>query len=242
MKLAVIGNDAGLIAVKRAGLSYHMALGQHLAVDSAYFEFYRKERDRGAFIIVDNGASEGSTLPFAAVAERAYILGADEVVLPDKVGDMEETIRLTLDPNNYKIIAPKQRFIVPQGATTQEWKECLWTILSNVQVGTIGLVRYLSQYEPQGRLKLVHWLRSERLTSKLNIHILGLRYHPLQEARDLAKVKYIRGIDTALPIAMAQQGRILHEEERFPFNWDAQCDLNAAQHNIDRLKDICNGK
>lgn len=243
MKLAVIAPPQGLPAVYRARLAYHMALGQHLRQEE-YNAFYKKEHQRGAFIICDNGASEGDNTPFKMIVGLANSISADEICLPDVVGNKDETLKRTLDPANYDLVEERRRFVIPQGSTIDEWKACVREMCYNLEFATIGLVRYLSEYMPDGRLQMAAWLSEKAWAKQKNIHILGLRHNPLAEALTLgryARQYNIRGLDTALPIAMAQHNEIITNETRKSVDWSKRVWLPIAQFNIELLQEVCNG-
>jgi hypothetical protein len=56
--------------------------------DRAYRAFFHREAQRGAKIIVDNGVFDlGRALPATDLIEAARAVDADEIILPDVMGD-----------------------------------------------------------------------------------------------------------------------------------------------------------
>ncbi len=92
MKVAHIVPTENLPQIVAYG--YHMALAPRLDSDPAYREFYRTLGEWGRFIIVDNGAAEGESMPFDEVLKVAEYIRADEICLPDVLYDRGRTYNL----------------------------------------------------------------------------------------------------------------------------------------------------
>lgn len=238
MKLAVI-NPTPYAHSFMWGLGYHLVLAQKLLVDRDYREWYRDNRDRGLFVIVDNGAAESDTPPFTEVLRVADYIGADEVVLPDKVNDMDGTLGLLADSRPlWEQLPVHQRFVVPQGRTYDEWFNCFNLIRSSLEFSTIGV----SKYFPRLRAHLVGRLGKELAPRyKWHVHLLGVVGHPVDELSNLSEeCPWVRGIDTGAPVAWAQEDRRIDEDDtrRSSLRWGRPCKGTLAEDNTFRLQRV----
>src|ERR1700748_2794438 len=75
--------------------NYQMVL-PHIA-HLNYIAAYRSARKRGDFLILDNGAAEGETPSLADLMTAAQDYMANEVVVPDVLGDADQTRALAED-------------------------------------------------------------------------------------------------------------------------------------------------
>jgi hypothetical protein len=115
------------------GRKYHLVLAHLLLSNSTYMEFYKKEAENGAFIILDNSAHEmTSGQPIWTLLTLARQVGAKEIVMPDTLFDARETILgafeaiMLLSSTAYIDQAQSYRYMfVPQGTTYKHWRECL---------------------------------------------------------------------------------------------------------------------
>lgn len=119
------------------GQPYHLMLSHNL-VDPSHRDFYRRERQRGTYLILDNSAHEMKTgEKIERLLVQASQVGASEVVLPDTLFDADATIegcRRSLEAvgtmiqvsrdTDIRISLPKF-MIVPQGNTPEELVRCL---------------------------------------------------------------------------------------------------------------------
>lgn len=221
MKLAIISPTEHLPVVENYVLAYHFALGQHLVNDSDYWTWYRRAQSRGQFIIVDNGAAEPEEerVDFDYIMECALSMDADEIVLPDKLMDKEATLEMSLEVPMLRHIPKRKRMVVPQGSTWSEWKECLHTLMSYCQPASIGVPKWLENWEG-GRAKAIEIIVNHEYHKWAHIHLLGIHSRPFQEVTDVLKVyRGIRGIDTAAPVAYAQHGEQIKDDVHYSVLW-----------------------
>lgn len=234
MKLAIITPPQGMHLLTTMGLGYHLVLAQKLLESPLYRERVRSElSNRGGYVIVDNGAAEHDTPPFNEVIDVANYIGADEIVLPDVVNDKDATLEALFSTASWERVAPRRRFIVPQGRTKAEWFECLEQMLAGMHghesVAAIGI----SKYHPTSRLDILNELSTGKyaaLRNHAHIHILGLQTNdPISEVRAFARHRRApRGLDTGAPAAWAQNGKALTQStRRYSLNWN---DENLYEH------------
>ena len=231
----------GLRILERVGLGYHLVLAQELLRNKEYREYYRILGRLGHFIICDNGAAEHETPPFEEVVKVAKYIGASEIVMPDVVLDKQGTLDALLQSRVLDLVPPRMRFIVPQGRTAEEWRQCHIVMHRELdsRYATIGLSKYHHvPYGPGGRAQLLSLL-PQWIRANTNIHILGIATSdPFEEVAQLsaAAAASIRGIDTAAPIAYAQRVRPLPDPastgEHISVSWDAPFDLDLGRSNV----------
>lgn len=243
MKFAAICHPSDGAALGLWTRGYQFALGQELVRNQNYQELFRLAHRNGSFIIVDNGAAEDEAMSFGSIVWAANKVDADEVILPDVLRDGSTTFRWTTDLKALSLVEPRRRMIVPQGDSWDEWRECLRKIDLELrgEYNSIGLAKHLERL-PSGRARAARLLRDQGLDVRHHVHMLGVWMDPWFE---ISRVKHVlprvRGIDSGLPVACAQNGKVLYPEVRFSLEWHNTPQLVLAQQNIATLDNICNG-
>lgn len=225
-----------------APTNYHFALGQKLVWDSEYYgALYSMLKQRGAFIIVDNGAAEtdDQLVSFDEIVRATIAFdGADEYILPDVLRDKEATIQATCDPDVRMQVTPKKRMIVPQGRNWVEWLDCLFEIDQCLQgyYATIGVAKHLESL-PGGRMQAMELITKNDFHKRHKIHLLGAYRNLVTEALTIEEhyPGVVRGIDSGEPIAHAQHGLV--SEKHTPhksLDWNLSADTRVARINVQR--------
>ena len=182
-----------------------------------YPEYAAVMRSSEAYILMDNGAFEGDQLPISKINEAASLVNADEIVLPDVLGEPKETLRLSWKALGK--LAIQRVMFVPQGRTYEAWKGCLDAWLTKWWESpwgeTYSLSLGVSNLRGAKGTKAQKGTRGELLryavSKELPIHLLGVSdmadftSNELQEAHSLG----IRGVDTSSAFAMAAKGKLL---------------------------------
>ena len=188
----------------------------HLAHQKRYKDFFR-QRDKNDYIILDNGAAEEFEFGTKHLFTIAEHLGAHEIVVPDALGDTEETLARALAFGRYAI--PKYRYMaVAQGQTFQEVLKCINAYLelgSLNYITTIGLPRLLTYWDKRVRVTLAEWLQTNHFDATLEFHALGASPW-IKEVKELANYPCIRGIDTSMPVYMGLEKLSVHTDEYIP--------------------------
>ncbi len=234
MKLAVIAPTNYLGWVQASELGYHMALGQELFRDAAYYKFYQTLASYGHFIIVDNGAAEPEEerAEFKHIADIALEMKADEIILPDKLRDFEWTMENSCSDYVLNTIPMNKRFVVPQGENWFEWQNSLRDLVLILQPATIGLAKWLEEL-PGGRRYAMELIMENGYHKRFNVHMLGVHSKPIAEAKAVAKVfPGVRGIDTGAPIAYAQNSETISNEKHFSLDWHRTAPAGFVRSNI----------
>lgn len=236
MKFAAITNVAGLPIVWQAHLSYHLTLAHNVLTEPEYARFYQRAHQQGHFIMLDNGAAEEGTLAVEALTDAANLIGADEIVLPDVIRDMDGTISATMDANVLKHIPPRKRAVVPQGRNADEWLSCANYFVDALEFTTLCIPKHAERY-PGGRVGLLNEIKKMGWHNHYYIHLLGIHGSPHFEITALKTLApYVRGIDSAAPFAHAQRNLHLNmNSEHLSHVWNMHFDYGIAQSNVNTI-------
>jgi hypothetical protein len=200
------------------------------------------------FKILDNSAYElKRSVPASQICDVAEEIKADVIVVPDVLGDTDETLKVTEE--FYKEFTKRpglkgvKTMIVPQGTTYSEYLMCYYK-MRGFPYDMIGV----SFYTP-GPLFESEDLRLKKVQSIVNaepnkkIHLLGL-YRP-SFLYEYKKYLSIESIDTSMPVALAVYGKEFTDksvkEGRPPAFFDLRLNkeqLSLAKRNIDNFKRI----
>ena len=177
-----------------------------------YMEYFRKRTLAGDYVILDNGIAEGLTYGSTRLFTLADKVGAQEIVIPDIMGNALGTI------DEYKKFRPsltkKYNYMaVLQGTTANEVRECLRAIDTFCPwVTAIGIPRILNKIHHNFRALFTEWLDKEGYGNIYEFHYLGASSKN-DEVWDLGDLDFARGIDTSKPIYMGLLGLDIDKDE-----------------------------
>ena len=176
-----------------------------------YLSFYQTRSEDGDFIILDNGAAEGFAYGAKHLFTLAEEVNATEIVIPDTLGDANDTLAQAQSFARYARPDYQYMFVL-QGKTMEEVLFCLRALDNGNMfsyVTTIGIPRHLSDISKHMRVTLAEFMVEEHFNDKFDIHFLGANEW-ISEVFMLAEVTKdvdgFRGIDTSLPIYMGLEG------------------------------------
>lgn len=243
MKVATIVPTAYLHLVQND--NYHLCLAQAIGADGRYTDFYRTAAASGDHVILDNGAAEGYMPSIEELYEKALLINASEMVLPDKFFAMRDTLRATDNAINYleKAGYKKPRMAVPQGRSLVEWYDC--ALEMSEWVDCLGIPKNLVFLDgPYGRLKAITALRLAGV--EVDMHLLGCWEDPREVGMLFEHAGRIRGVDSRIPYLYASEGRSLlpgskPAKRTIDFD-DTSVSVTLLQDNISRWKEYCHGK
>jgi len=239
---------------------YNMCLYQEVKSNPTYAEFFRKQKEEGKFVIMDNGAAEGVN-PTAEELMQVYpLVEPDEVVLPDVVYDKQETLRRTKDAYIKFVEAglDYQFMAVSQGNCFQEWLDCMYEMLAQPRITTIGISKFVTpKYQDEMgkdanvRLECVDAVltAAKRFDREdIQIHLLGCWDNP-KEIGEITKAfgDRVRGTDSAIAYVYSRAGVEYKPEINRPDNEEIDFkngtveDINLLRANINRWKGYCYG-
>lgn len=174
-------------------------------------------------MFMDNSLMElGAAADVDKVIEAANMVGASEIVLPDVFTNREATQKildqtferiLSGDCNVSNGISTVNKFmVVPQGESLGEWFECYEYLMTRwgKHFHSIGIPKVTHTFKTQnfrfGRVQLASILESSGMVSSTHeYHALGCWDNPF-EIESLSKFRWIRGIDTVLPVLAGRLG------------------------------------
>ncbi len=217
----------------------------HLYQEKRYRDFYRKRSDEGDYIILDNGAAEGLEFGNKHLYTVAEGIGAHEIVVPDTLGDGNDTIakglafsRHTRDGYRYMMVA--------QGNNINECLQTIDMIATDTKfmyVTAIGIPRLINRENRHARFTVSKFIAERGYNRALEIHYLGANKH-LDEVGYLAETGVGRGIDTSAPIYMGlRRARIKDMDPWVPRPSDyfqKSTDNPAIEENINTYLDWAN--
>lgn len=178
---------------------YHLVLPQPLRRYSGYYTFYKSAY---GYKILDNGEAEGLPTDPAVLFAMAQMIQANEIVIPDVIGNSELTMKRLREFAPLAEAHPEFKYMgVLQGDDRLSVRRCMDALIECPYVHTIGVPKHLSKLT--NRVTLVRALEAD---SDKEIHMLGCAPHALHEVRTLAETTRARGIDTSLPTFAALWG------------------------------------
>lgn len=194
--------------------SQHLVLAQ--IKHEQYANVYQQAWSRGDYLILDNGANEGEPVGDFALMARAAELGAREIVIPDVLGDMTETLRRArqfwsnLQEMTYPVTSYGYMAVV-QGKTLDELLDCAYVYTHMKRVTTLGIPRHLiSTIGPKSIRVTVAKTIYARYGHRFQIHFLGTNAEwPDEVLYASREVPFVRSVDTSMPFNYTLAGRAL---------------------------------
>ena len=217
------------------GNDFHMVLA-HRLVDEDYRAFYLQQSKLGAYVMLDNSTYEQG--PVAPESLLTAGVMADEIAVPDRLGDCERTLQLAGEAFDCWTSVPWRRHVsliqprlilTPQGRDLDEWRTCLSGLmlrwhrfvrgnpeLKQQEQVTIGLsTKTVTGFKRNFGSRTVDYVLQHFLWS---YHELGHEVHlwgvlgafKLWDVNRIAKeFPWVRSIDTSKPLVYAMHGILL---------------------------------
>ena len=231
---------------------FAMTLAQYIKRSDTYAKLVASGRTSGSYyVVVDNGAAEGQMVERTELDEAALAVNANELVLPDKMGDMPGTLRLVADymHNRQKAWAPKLMGVV-QGRTVKELHACIEQYLRFKQIRVLGVPRLLvSKLGSASRIDLANWVQNS-YPGQFEIHFLGTSPTWVKEVSMTAKyAPHVRSVDSSMPYNYAIAGlrldktteEISRVSSYFSRDWLGMVDMDLVEHNEQVMRTWANG-
>lgn len=196
---------------------YHMCLA-HLADNAEYAQFFANMAEKGKFVLMDNGAAEGSQLQSDVLLKMYEKVNPTEIVLPDTLYEAGSTIQKTRNflqllsseglENQYRTMA------VPQGHNLEEWEACARIFVRDTRINTIGVSKFLNvatrdRYVRVKACDILYKLIHEYNRSDMEVHLLGCDEGPLIVKMIQNNHSFVRGCDSAFAYLQAQKGTLM---------------------------------
>lgn len=179
---------------------YHLVLPAPMTLYTRYYTFYKRTY---GYKILDNGEAEGLRAGPRTLLDFAATINANEIVMPDTIGDSRRTIRQARKWEKHAVDDFRYMGVV-QGESPEEVQECMKFMYECDYVHSIGLPKHLTEVlGDNARYTLAKklWQVSDK-----PIHCLGCAPNGIIEVAKLAECSNVRGIDTSLPTFCALWG------------------------------------
>ena len=185
------------------GRDFYMCLANIAIKNKEYRDFYKAQRERGAFVLLDNGAAEKDQMNLEKMLQVIKEVNPNEVILNDCLMDRKETIKSSLDALEfYKKNKVKCQFMfVPQGKNLEDWKKC-FNEMPKQDISTIGVSKFVtSGWED----RMARFKCCEYLNGQFPVHLLGCHNSIFEVKYVYDACKNIRSNDTAIAYIYAQK-------------------------------------
>lgn len=226
MKLALIPPVELLEYTERSNMQLMLP---HMLRNARYANLYGALcRDPKQYVILDNGAAEGEdTFDNEALRLIAENMGANELVVPDSLGNASETIA-SLDffveelGDTYPTELPFKLGVVAQGRGYEDALRCARIMIkAHPWIEIVYIPRLLvNGANPSVRIKLARELH--QLYPTITFHLLGASSLWSSEILQAAQCKFIRSMDTSMPFVYAQQKELVTSGYALPHRGDSK--------------------
>ena len=199
---------------------YHMCLAHLVAQSDEYANFYKMMSERGKFVLMDNGAAEGSQLTTPELLAMYDRINPTEIVIPDTLCDKNSTLAKAEAFVSAHSDLPYRFMAVPQGRDINEWCMCAAELLQRYpRINSIGISKFLNitTKDPYIRFTAANYIMelSERLRHPVEVHLLGCDEGPSIVREIQMEVPNVRGCDSAFAYIATQAGvKIAPEAQR----------------------------
>lgn len=204
----------------------HLLLS-HLVDKRPYFEFYKRRRRAGDYLILDNSAHEhGSGNAVHQLLFQAMILRVNEVVCSDVLFDAKGTAEKTEAMlqyiasdrgwDTYVAAGSPRLMLVPQGRNEREISQCLHRLLYLWEVHmarlattppVIGISKDYDDTVDGGIASLiVKYCAPARVRYWADVHCLGWPSNLWSLAEVCRQAPWVRSTDSAKPFVYARAG------------------------------------
>lgn len=187
MDFYVIPPNSELELMHVSKCNRYFCLAQIYHTNKEYRKFFKEQKEKGAWITLDNGAGDHDLISEDVLFECMIDLKPNEVIPPDTLFDKDKTIN-ALDNFikrmiNNNLINEIEIFAVPQGANKEEWLECYNYMLNHPNVKTIGMSKlaiphaFLGKVDNDQGIRESRWMCIDLLLEsdliKKPLHFLG---------------------------------------------------------------------
>jgi hypothetical protein len=186
-----------------------------LVKNEDYLSAYYQAREKGDYLILDNGCAEGQLVDGRTLLRFASQIGAHEIVAPDVMDCGPCTVKATQawvseyrnQIRDYSIMG------VLQGRTQIDWQRTLRAYSEMDEITAIGVPKvHVRTDGSDARLRLVRAIHNE-YPGRFKIHLLGLNGIFPTEVALLQFPDYVRSMDSSQPYKLTEAGKTLSMTE-----------------------------
>jgi len=258
MKNFTIPPNSAMELMHEGNMGY-FCLAQHYYSNEAYRKFFKEQKAKGAWILMDNGSGDHALITEDILIECAKDLQPNEIVPPDILFDLSSTLNALdsfVDRMRREGLDHIEVFAVPQGADRHQWIACYVYMLLHPKVKTIGMSKlgipkaFLGEAKnDQGIMEARHMAVDYLLDNDLlkkPLHFLGMG-NPLEFQKYVAwENPLFRSTDSCNSIWSAMNGQNWREGQfdRIPTPKDYfertidETQKSLAKMNIDWFKTL----
>lgn len=212
---------------------FYMCLANIACKNEEYLNFFKEQSERGAFVLLDNGAAEGDQMTLDIIWSVVEKIHPSEIVLNDCLLDNKETIKRSIEALNFYRCKgyDGQYMFVPQGKDMKDWINCLKS-MDLSYISTIGIPKIVCKAwgNVNSRAHICKWISKWEYKDKFNYHLLGCQYTFKEIARIYSKYPFIRSCDSAIAYVYAATSRHdMYSDLRPKF------EINFFESNFDEL-------
>lgn len=224
---------------------YHLVLPHLLVNDMTYGEFYTTTAT--GHKILDNGVAEGVDFNWGGLVDMAHYIGAQEIVIPDVMGDCDRTIELARKFEKTARRNSKFDYMgVVQGKSYSEIVKCLHYFVTQDWITVLAVPRVLANtIHKDIRANFVNAFEAEIEGNFKAVHFLGASNN-IKEVILLSDTM-ARGIDTSMPAVMGLEQRLIDVDGYVPRQsgffeaQPSQKQLMHIEHNLTTYVDWARG-
>lgn len=194
------------------GRDFYMCLANIAAKDKEYANFYKKQVEKGAFVLLDNGAAEHDQMTLETMWNVISYINPNEVVLNDELCNGEKTIEKSLEAiEYYRSRGYKGQFMfVPQGKDIEEWTKC-YLKMDLSDISTIGVSKYVTSAWENSAARI---MCCNKINPNIQVHLLGC-HENIKEVEVISNsFSNIRSNDTAIAYIYAQANKNILDGDR----------------------------
>lgn len=252
MKVAFIPPRGMTSYASRGDILMCLAQLLNASLDPSYDETMSRLRSK-KFALLDNGANEGQPLTGEALAYIDKIFEPDELVLPDVLGNADETYKTSTEYLRVFGRAGASYMGVVQGTNRSELQSLIARYAKVSSITTLGLPRLLLDRTYHAiRLDMATWVDTN-FPNRFQVHFLGASSTWLKEPYFASKYGTpARSIDTSLPFNYGLAGVRIEDYQgvtdkkidRPEGYFERMHSLNARTtvlYNMEIYKEWCNG-
>lgn len=209
-----------------------------------------KDRPSWAYLILNHSTFEKDLEPVSPlwILTAAKAVRAHEVVLPDVLGDPQETVRRSNEA--YRVLTGYRKMFVPQARTMSDWLDCYEEFVQFVDKPVVFGLSSLRRkkglrFQRGSRISMLQWVHAGMRTG----HLLGLNSvsHFFKKELPLAEEGGAISLDTCQAFALAIRNLAFTKDGPRVFLGDlgryenmTKEQLDLAMLNILLFKEACN--
>jgi len=181
---------------------WHLILVHLFESDLEYEWFYRKRKDRGDYIILDNSFYElGESVSMKRILDIVKTFSPNEVVAPETENLVEyKKILRTFKQKLLDLSFLGKVHAVVKGSSLEEYLKCYEMLAENRNVDVLGIPVGMSRV--CRRTEFFNELVKKNMLCGKEHHLLGLEFP--EELKELKQ--YVRSCDSSLPFWMGVWG------------------------------------